>query len=389
MKWRVTRSERLARFFHPARLARRVRSKSMTAGVVIVVAFYAVAVFAEFIAPYHYRAQSRREPFAPATRIYFYDEQGRFAWRPFIRRSRVVDPLTNRYREEVNTRFPLRLWVRGYSYNLPGIWRTDRHLFGVDAEDQNAPRLHLLGTDRLGRDRFARLLVAARFSLVVAPLAVLLAVALGAIVGGVAGYAGRSVDALLMRIADAVIALPTLVLVLALRATQPLELPPLRAGILLVVILAALGWAEIARLTRGLVLALRTREYVLAAVSIGAHPARILVRHILPNAARPLIAHATLMLPTFLLAETALSYFGAGLQEPEPGWGNMLAAAGDLNALAQRPFLLLAPALPIFAFVFGVRLVGDGLSDKGRSYAVERKAQPKSEPPAVAGGLTS
>ena len=348
--------------------------RGVTVGAIIICMAYIAVLFGDFLVPYHYRLQVRSEPLAPATRIYTFDEAGNFRWRLFIRRTRLVDPLALRYTEESQTYYPVSFFVHGYPYKLFGLWETDRHLFGISEENRAqqastnpnneqgiAPRLHLLGTDRLGRDRFSRLIIAARFSLTVAPLAALLAALLGTAVGGIAGYSGRAADALLMRVADAVISLPTLVLVLALRATQPLEIPPLRAAMLLVVIFTALGWAEIARLTRGLVLTLKTREFVTAAVSIGVKPTRILVRHIMPNAARPLVAHAVLMLPIFLLTETALSYFGAGLQEPEPSWGNMLAAANDLNTLTRQPFLLLTPALLIFIFVLGVRLVSDGI----------------------------
>jgi peptide/nickel transport system permease protein len=165
-------------------------------------------------------------------------------------------------------------------------------------------------------------------------------------------------------------ALPTLVLILAARAAFPLELPPTRAALLMISIFALVGWAEMARLARGLVLALRKQEFVLAAESIGLSKMRILFRHILPNAARPLLVQVTLMLPYFLLTETALSFLGVGLQEPEASWGNMLAAAGDSNLLRNHPFTLLAPAFAIFIFVLGVRLLSDGLkarSEKGIS----------------------
>jgi peptide/nickel transport system permease protein len=122
-----------------------------------------------------------------------------------------------------------------------------------------------------------------------------------------------------------------------------------------------------ARLTRGLVIALRRREFILAAESIGLTPWRVLFRHILPNAARPLVVQVTLMLPAFLLVETSLSFLGVGLQEPEASWGNMLTAAADITLLREQPFLLLAPALAIFTFTLGVRLLSDGLNRRDAS----------------------
>ena len=143
-------------------------------------------------------------------------------------------------------------------------------------------------------------------------------------------------------------------------------MPPQRAAGLMISIFVALGWAEMARLTRGLVMALRSREFVTAAVAVGATPARVLFRHVLPNAARPLVVQASLMLPAFLLAETALSYLGVGVQEPEASWGLMLARASDLAQLSRHPLLLLSPALAIFLFVLGVRLTSDGLRNDSR-----------------------
>jgi peptide/nickel transport system permease protein len=359
------------------RIARRWK---LIAGLGIVSTFYLVAVLANFIAPYDASEQSRQQPLAPPTRIRFRDAEGGWRARPFIYRLRLTDPLARTYSEDVSARFPLTFFPRGHSYKLFGLFQTDRHLFGVahdprqhldPTQNANVPptqppqRIYLLGTDELGRDRLSRLLMASRFSLAVGPLGTLLAGVLGVFLGCVSGYAGRRVDALLMRAADAMLALPDLVLILAARAAFPLVLPPARAGALLVGIFVVIGWAEMARLARGLVLGLREREFVLAAVSLGLTETRILFRHILPNASRPLVVQLSLMLPAFLLAETALSFLGVGVQEPAASWGNMLVSAGNLTLLGQQPLVLLSPAFAIFFFVLGVRLLSDGLRRDG------------------------
>ncbi|HEX8475704.1 MAG TPA: ABC transporter permease subunit [Pyrinomonadaceae bacterium] len=357
------------------------RRKKFAAGLSLVLTFYLVAVLADFLAPYDYRAQSRREPFAPPSVIRFRDAEGQTSLRPFVYARRLVDPLQRRYVEDTARAYPLAFFTRGYTYKLFGIITTDRHLFGVrtgasettatGVDGRNAvgaasdvTRVHLFGTDALGRDRLSRLLVASRFSLVVGPLGTLLACALGVFLGCLAGYMGRMADALLMRVADTMLALPTLVVILAARAAFPLELPPMRAAALLITIFTLVGWAEMARVARGLVLGLRRREFVSAAVSLGLSQTRVLFRHILPNAARPLLVQATLMLPAFLLAEISLSFLGVGLQEPEPSWGNMLAAASDITLLQRgNATVLLLPAFAIILFVLGVRLTSDGLKE--------------------------
>ena len=377
-------NETPARFSWRRRVRRRAR---LLTGLSIILLFYFVAVSADFLAPYDYTAQSRREPSAPPSPVHFRDETGQWHARPFIYARRLTDPLARTYAEDTTRRYPLALCPRGYTYHLFGLLPTTRHLFGVQLEPQTnrqmnanaaptnateatsqtindaatVPRVYLLGTDASGRDRLSRLLRATRFSLLVGPVGTLLAGLLGVFVGCVSGYAGRTTDALLMRAADAMLALPELVLILAARAAFPLTLPPTQAALLLIALFGALGWAAMARVTRGLVLALRQREFVLAAVGLGLSRTRILFRHILPNALRPLIVQVSLLLPAFLLAETALSFLGVGVQEPEASWGNMLTAAADPTLLSAQPFVLLTPAIAIFIFVLGVRLLSDGL----------------------------
>ena len=323
-------------------------------GWLVIGLFALCAVFAGFLAPYDHSAQSRLEPSAPATTIHF------SGLRPIIYPRRVEDALRRTYTEDTSVGFPIGFFVRGYSYKLLGIVETDVHLFGVNSTSGIAPRINLLGTDQLGRDRFSRLLYAVRFSLIVALIGVLVACLVGISIGGVSGYAGRLMDTILMGATDAMLALPTLILILGVRAAFPLELPMTRAALLLLLIFALTGWAEIARLTRGLVLSLRQREFVVAAVALGVSQTRILFRHMLPNILPSLRTRAFLMLPTFLLAEVALSYLGVGLQEPEPSLGNMLTAASDLDQLRSQPLSVLSPALAVLLFTLGVRLIGRG-----------------------------
>ena len=325
-----------------------------TAAIVVLAIFGLIVLFAEFIAPYDPAFQTRTLPSAPQTLIHLRDRSGQLGLRPYIYRSELIDPIEGRFAEDNNAAYPIQLFVEGDQYTLLWLFPARTHLFGVSS-GPDAPRIHLLGTDALGRDRFSRLMIATKFSLIVTPLGALLAFLIGVFIGLISGYSNRIVDTAIMGVSDTVLALPTLILILAARAAFPLDLPPLRAAMLLVMIFALTGWAEIARLTRGLVRSIKEREYILAARSIGLTEARILFRHILPNAAGPLLTQATIMLPYFLLSEVALSFLGVGVQEPQPSLGNMLAAAADISQLQRAPLLLLSPALVIFIFVFAVR----------------------------------
>ncbi|HEY9431057.1 MAG TPA: ABC transporter permease [Blastocatellia bacterium] len=349
---------------------------ALLAGAGLVMFFCLIAVFADLLAPYDYSSLSRREPLAPPTTIRFRDAQGRWHARPFVYARQLLDPATQRYEEITDREYPLELFARGYSYEFLWLFPTDLHLFGTRAEaGVEAPRVYLLGADKFGRDRLSRLLMATRYSLFIGPVGALLASALGVLIGGVAGYIGGWTDAVLMRAADVMLALPTLVLILAVRATFPPGLPPADAIKLLLILFALLGWAEMARLARGLTRELRQREYVMAAVSLGCSPARVIVRHILPGAAMSLAAQTLILLPDFLLAESALSFLGAGLQDPEASWGSLLTAVD--SKLFKRGHVLaeLSPALVLMLFVLGARLLGDGLGNEGR----EREKFPWSE----------
>ena len=223
---------------------------------------------------------------------------------------------------------------------------------------------HPLGTDELGRDVLVRLLEGGRISLAVGVCGALLAAAIGTVVGLVAGYAGGAIDAVLMRLTDAVISLPLLPLLIVLAAVdlRKLGLPEpgeLASVVRIVVIVALFGWTTTARLVRASVLSLRTREFVRAARALGAGPARILGRHILPNALGPLIVATTLSIGNVILIESVLSFLGLGVQPPLASWGNMLTGAQEL--LFEAPRLALWPGLLIFAAVLAFNLLGDGL----------------------------
>jgi len=228
---------------------------------------------------------------------------------------------------------------------------------------------HLLGTDELGRDLLARLLEGGQVSLLVGLTTALAAALLGTLVGLLAGYRGGWADALLMRLTDGVVALPLLPLLIVLGALDPakLGLPEawLRsesAGLVrLVVIIALVGWTTVARLVRAAVLGLKRQDFIRAAEAMGASPARIMLRHLLPNAVSPAIVATTLSVGNIILLESGLSFLGLGVQPPLASWGNMLTSA--LQQLFTAPALAVWPGLLIFATVLAFNLLGDGLRE--------------------------
>lgn len=215
-----------------------------------------------------------------------------------------------------------------------------------------------LGTDGLGRDEFARLLIGGRVTLAVGAIAALVAMFIGTVYGALSGYYGGWIDTLLMRIVDVLLSVPTLFLLLLLAAMFHGSIA------VLMIVIGVTSWLGPARLVRGEVLTLRERLYVEAARALGAGDRRIIFRHIIPNASGTIITTTTFIIASAMLAETALSYLGIGVRAPTPSWGNLLSGAQS-DIFARAYWLIFPPGLAILITVCALNFLGDSLRDPG------------------------
>ncbi|MDR5682973.1 MAG: ABC transporter permease [Armatimonadota bacterium] len=357
---RLEESDRLVRARTPAQLAwRQLRKHRMALiGGIIVVLLYFVTIFGEFFAPYSLDFTDRSKFYHPPTPLRFVDDQGQFSLRPFVYGTHLADPATRRYETNADEKYYVRFFVRGEPYRLLFLIPTNIHFFGVDEPG----RIFLMGTDQFGRDLLSRVLIGGRISMFLGVFVLMVSLPIGVIYGAISGYFGGRVDNVMMRIAEIVIAFPEFYLLLALAAVLPPQIPSTTRLVLIVVIISFVGWGGLARLVRGMVLSLRTQEYVLAARASGAGTAYILRRHVIPNTATLLIVVATLSIPGAMIAEAALSFFGLGIREPQASWGQLLNVANNLTTLTQSPWLLWPGAFIVVAVV-GYNLLGDGLRD--------------------------
>jgi peptide/nickel transport system permease protein len=294
---------------------------------------HGLVLFAGFFAPYDPGSQDRELPFAPPTQIHFIDAQKKLHLRPFVYRLRPDVENDGGYREDRSQAYPLRFFS----------WR---HLFRTDPPS----KIFLIGSDAYGRDQFSRFLYGGRISLFAGLFATAVSLSMGMMLGGVAGFYGGWLDDLIMRTAEIFLALPWLYLLFAVRAFLPLHIAPNGIFLLLIAVIGIIGWARPARLIRGIVLSARERDYVLAARGFGASDIYLLRRHVLPQAVSVALAQAAILIPTYVLAEVVLSFFGLGVSEPTPSWGNLLANLRQYNVLESYWWMLL-PALaliPVF-----------------------------------------
>ncbi|WP_457646634.1 ABC transporter permease [Profundibacter sp.] len=340
--WRAFRKHRLA----------------LISGIFLLVG-YLLLPFAGFIAPYTPNERNADYLYAPPQGIHLFHD-GKFIG-PYVYPTTAHADLVN-YRWDYSTdktqAMPLEFFCEGGEYTIIGLFKTNRHL--VCAPE--GATLFLFGSDRLGRDVFSRILYGAQLSMTVGLIGITVSFLLGITFGSIAGYFGGKIDWTIQRIIEILRSLPELPLWLALSAAVPASWGPVAVFFMISLILGALDWPGLARAVRSKFLALREEEYVKAAEVMGAKPARVIRKHLLPNFLSHLIASATLSIPAMILGETALSFLGLGLRAPAVSWGVMLNDAQHLASIEIYPWTAI-PMLPIIITVLAFSFFGDGLRD--------------------------
>ncbi len=321
---------------------------------------YLCIACANFIAPYSKDFSDRAQAYAPPSPVYTVTAEGKLSLPYTYNYVRVFEPklYQNVYKLDKSQKHYLRLFAKGEQYKILGVIPCSIHLFGTD----KGGRFYLLGTDINGRDVFSRLLFGGRISLTIGFLALFILFPIGLLYGGISGYFGGWVDILMMRFAEAVMAIPSFYLLIILASILPSNMTSAQRFALIVVILALIGWAGFARVVRGMVLSIKNEEFVQAAETIGQSKLGIIIKHILPQTTSYVIIAMTLSVPSYILSESGLSFLGLGIQQPDASWGNMLKEAQEYINILYRPWLL-TPGLLIFVAVLCFNLIGDTVRD--------------------------
>jgi peptide/nickel transport system permease protein len=339
----------------------------------VLVNFYLMALFAEFLAPYDQDFKDYEYSWAPPMLPAFSFSEGLY----INRVEQHVDPVTLKtfYMEHPEDRVPLDLFVKGEPYKLFGLIPLQTRFIGVSPDylaaappDRPTPRWFLFGADRFGHDNLSRLIFGARISLSIGLVAISVAFVLGCLIGGISGYVSGAVDTFIQRVIEVFNSFPHLPMWIALAAVFPADWTPLQTYFAIMVLLSFLNWTGLARVVRGKILSLREEDYAVAARLLGASHGRIIFRHLLPGFTSHIIVTLTLSVPGMILGETALSFLGIGLRPPVVSWGVMLQECLNLQVIINYPWMLM-PVLMIIVTVLAFNFMGDGLRDAADPYS--------------------
>ena len=325
-----------------------------------------IALFPDFFSTQLPHKSSARESFVPVQGIHWFTADG---FQPHVYKiigKRNKTTLKMEWIADRSEIVPVSFFVRGYDYKVFGLFSSNLHLLGP-SDAKSRTRIHLLGTDRLGRDQWSRLAHGTRVSLSIGLVAVLFSIVIGIILGGVSGYFGGWIDMSIQRLIEILQSLPPIPIWMALTASLPRDWSVEQTYFAITIILSLIGWTTLGREVRGRFLALREEDFVMAARLSGCSQTRIIFRHMLPTFTSHIIATSTLAVPVMIINETFLSFLGLGLRPPAISWGVLLQEAQNLQSVALAPWLLL-PGLAVIITVLALNILGDGLRDAADPY---------------------
>jgi peptide/nickel transport system permease protein len=340
------------------------RHRMAMAGLVVTILIYIVAAAPGFFAVNDPEQQAARQVYHPPHLVSFVDDAGIRPHFVVMRLRRDPVTLEPTFTPDPSRRIGLSLFVRGFDYNLFGLFPTNIHLIGPS---EPGVTWYPLGADRLGRCVWSRLVQGAQISMSIGLVGVAMSLIIGILLGGISGYYGGRVDFAIQRVIEFVLSLPTIPIWLAMAAALPQGWPPTATYMMITVILSLIGWAQLARVVRGRFLSLRTEDFVMAARLDGCSEKRVIFRHMLPSFTSHIVASITLAIPAMILAETALSFLGLGLQPPTISWGVLLREAQNIRSIASAPWLF-APGGAVVVAVLALNFLGDGLRDASDPY---------------------
>jgi peptide/nickel transport system permease protein len=337
----------------------------------LVVLFYLVVAFADFLAYADPSASEAQRSLIAPQAMHLFDE-GRLS--PYVEGlvgTRDLVTFKRVYVADPSVKVPLTFFAQGFKYKLFGFIPLDRHLLGVGGDEGTTPEnsLFILGTDDQGRDQWSRLMYATQVSLLIGLVSVVMSLVLGVLLGGLSGYIGGTTDTVIQRVIEILRSIPTIPLWMGLAASVPRDWDIVRVFFVMTLIFSLFSWTELARVVRGRFLSLRHEDFVTAAELVGCSRLRIIFRHLVPSFMSHIIAATTLALPAIIIFETSLSFLGLGMRPPGLSWGVMLQAASNVQTAAVSPWLLL-PAIPVTVAILAFNFLGDGLRDAADPYGV-------------------
>ncbi|GLQ12130.1 peptide ABC transporter permease [Devosia yakushimensis] len=349
-----------------------LRHKLAVASALVVLLFYIIGMFAEFLAPFDPGSTSSPHVYHPPQAIHFIDvdTDGGWALRPYVDAMTMKrDPISlqSNFATDPERKIYLSFFGEGAPYTMWGVLNSNRHFLTTSDPTE---RFYLFGADRLGRDVLSRTIHGTRVSMSIGLAGVTLSLIIGLVLGGLSGYYGGTLDMVVQRVVELILSLPTIPIWLGLSAAMPQDWPPMTRYLAITAILSLVGWTELARVVRGRFLALRTEDFVVAARLDGGSQSRIIFRHMMPSVLSHVIASVTLAIPAMIIAETALSFLGVGLMPPTISWGVLLKEAQNVRSIAQAPWLFV-PGVAVCLAVLSLNFLGDGLRDAADPYANE------------------